>query len=43
MANIEMVIELLEEAIENNDWTKVEEALYILSIDEDELFGYNDD
>ena len=43
MANIEMVIELLEEAIENNDWTKVEEVLDILSIDEDELFGYNDD
>ena len=43
MANIEMVIELLEEAIENNDWTKVEEVLDILSIDEDELFGYNDE
>ena len=43
MINIQMVIELLEEAIENSDWNKVEEALDILSIDEDELFGYNDD
>ena len=43
MVNIQMVIEILEEAIENSDWIKVEEALDILSIDEDELFGYNDD
>ena len=43
MENVEMIIELLEEAIENGDWIKVEEALDILSIDEDELFGYNDD
>ena len=43
MVDIQMVVELLEEAIENSDWTKVEEALDILSIDEDELFGYNDD
>ena len=43
MENIKMAIELLEEAIENSDWIKVEEALNILSIDEDELFGYNDD
>ena len=43
MGDIQMVIELLEEAIENSDWTKVEEALDILSIDEDELFGYNDE
>ena len=43
MENIKMVIELLEEAIENSDWDKVSEALDILSIDEDELFGYNDD
>ena len=43
MVDIQMVIELLEEAIENSDWTKVEEALDILSIDEDELFSYNDD
>ena len=43
MVNIEMIIELLEEAIENSDWIKVEEALDILSIDEDELFSYNDD
>ena len=38
-----MIIELLEEAIENSDWNKVEEALNILSIDEDELYGYNDE
>ena len=38
-----MIIELLEEAIENSDWDKVSEALDILSIDEDELFSYNDD
>ena len=43
MVDIQMVIEILEEAIENSDWIKVEEALNILSIDEDELFGYNDD
>ena len=43
MINIMMIIELLEEAIENEDWNKVEEALDILSIDEDELFGYNDE
>ena len=43
MVDIQMVIEILEEAIENSDWIKVEEALDILSIDEDELFGYNDD
>jgi len=43
MVDIQMVIEILEEAIENSDWNKVEEALDILSIDEDELFGYNDD
>ena len=43
MVDIQMVIEILEEAIENNDWTKVEEVLDILSIDEDELFGYNDE
>ena len=43
MVNIQMIIELLEEAIENEDWNKVEEALDILSIDEDELFSYNDD
>ena len=43
MVNIQMVIELLEESIENSDWAKVEEALDILSIDEDELFSYNDD
>ena len=43
MINIMMIIELLEEAIENSDWAKVEEALDILSIDEDELFSYNDD
>ena len=43
MVNIQMIIELLEEAIENRDWNKVEEALDILSIDEDELFGYDDD
>ena len=43
MVDIQMVVELLEEAIENSDWNKVEEALNILSIDEDELFGYNDD
>jgi hypothetical protein len=43
MVDIQMVIEILEEAIENSDWVKVEEALNILSIDEDELFGYNDD
>ena len=43
MVDIQMVVEILEEAIENSDWNKVEEALNILSIDEDELFGYNDD
>ena len=43
MVDIQMVIEILEEAIENSDWIKVEEALNILSIDEDELYGYNDD
>ena len=43
MVNIQMIIELLEEAIENSDWIKVEEALDILSIDEDELFSYNDE
>ena len=43
MENIQMAIELLEEAIENSDWAKVEEALDILSIDEDELFGYKDE
>ena len=43
MIDIQMVIEILEEAIENSDWIKVEEALDILSIDEDELFSYNDD
>ena len=43
MENVEMIIELLEEAIENGDWNKVEEALNILSIDEDELYGYKDD
>ena len=43
MVDIQMVIEILEEAIENSDWDKVEEALDILSIDEDELFGYNDE
>ena len=43
MVDIQMVIEILEEAIENSDWNKVEEALNILSIDEDELFSYNDD
>ena len=43
MVDIQMVIEILEEAIENSDWIKVEEALDILSIDEDELFSYNDD
>ena len=43
MVDIQMVIELLEEAIENEDWNKVDEDLDILSIDEDELFGYNDD
>ena len=43
MVDIQMVIEILEEAIENSDWVKVEEALNILSIDEDELFCYNDD
>ena len=43
MINIMMIIELLEEAIENSDWNKVEEALDILSIDEDELFSYNDE
>ena len=37
------LVEMLEEAIENSDWDKVSEALDILSIDEDELFGYNDD
>ena len=43
MVDIQMVVEMLEEAIENSDWDKVSEALDILSIDEDELFGYNDD
>ena len=43
MVGIQMVVEMLEDAIENSDWTKVEEALDILSIDEDELFGYNDE
>ena len=43
MIDIQMVIEILEEAIENSDWNKVEEALDILSIDEDELFSYNDE
>ena len=43
MVDIQMVIEILEEAIENSDWVKVEEALNILSIDEDELYGYNDE
>ena len=43
MVDIQMVVEILEEAIENSDWNKVEEALNILSIDEDELFGYNDE
>ena len=43
MVDIQMVIEILEEAIENSDWIKVEEALDILSIDEDELFSYNDE
>ena len=43
MVDIQMVIEILEEAIENSDWNKVEEALNILSIDEDELYGYNDE
>ena len=43
MVDIQMVVEMLEDAIENSDWTNVEEALDILSIDEDELFGYNDD
>ena len=43
MVDIQMVVELLEEAIENSDWIKVEEALDILSIDEDELFGYKDE
>ena len=43
MVDIQMVVELLEEAIENSDWIKVEEALNILSIDEDELYGYKDD
>ena len=43
MIDIQMVIEILEEAIENSDWIKVEEALDILSIDEDELFSYNDE
>ena len=43
MVDIQMVIEILEEAIENSDWAKVGEALDILSIDEDELFGYNDE
>ena len=43
MINIQMVIELLEDAIENEDWNKVVEALDILSIDEDELFRYDDD
>ena len=43
MVDIQMVVELLEEAIENSVWIKVEEALDILSIDEDELFGYKDE
>ena len=43
MVDIQMVVEMLEEAIENSDWIKVEEALNILSIDEDELYGYKDD
>ena len=43
MVDIQMVVEMLEEAIENSDWIKVEEALDILSIDEDELFGYKDE
>ena len=43
MVDIKMVVELLEDAIENGDWDKVSEALDILSIDEDELFSYNDD
>ena len=43
MIDIQMVIEILEEAIENSDWIKVEEALDILSIDEDDLFNYGDD
>ena len=43
MVDIQMVVELLEEAIENSDWIKVEEALDILSIEEDELFGYKDE
>ena len=43
MVDIQMVIELLEEAIENSDWDKVSEALDILSIDEDDLFDYRDD
>ena len=43
MVNIQMIIELLEEAIENSDWDKVSEALDILSIDEDDLFNYGDD
>ena len=43
MVDIQMVVEMLEEAIENSDWNKVEEALDILSIDEDELFGYKDE
>ena len=43
MVDIQMVVEMLEEAIENSDWNKVEEALDILSIDEDELYGYNDE
>ena len=43
MVDIQMVVEMLEDAIENSDWAKVEEALNILSIDEDELYGDNDD
>ena len=43
MVDIQMVVEMLEEAIENSDWDKVSEALDILSIDEDELYGYNDE
>ena len=43
MVDIQMIVEMLEEAIENSDWNKVEEALDILSIDEDELFGYKDE
>jgi hypothetical protein len=43
MENIQMAIELLEEAIENTDWDKVSEALDILSIDEDDLFNYRDE